>query len=95
MDAVGFLCKSLVSSTFQIHDRLGSRRHARVQRLVSVVRMATVLEECITEEQCSFVRFLWEKELNIQDIHKERFPIYGGKCLSRKVFLNWVEKLPP
>jgi hypothetical protein len=35
--------------------------HAHVQRLVSVVKMVTVLEECITEEQCSVVRFLWTK----------------------------------
>jgi hypothetical protein len=31
--------------------------HARVQRLVSVVKMAIVLEECSTEEQRSFVLF--------------------------------------
>jgi hypothetical protein len=36
--------------------------------------------------------FLWEKGLNAKDIHKEMLPIYGGKCLSRKVFHNWVEK---
>jgi hypothetical protein len=29
--------------------------HAHVQRLVSVVKMTTVLEECITEEQRSVV----------------------------------------
>jgi hypothetical protein len=42
------------------------------------------------------VRFsflLWTKRLNAWDIHKEMFPLYGGKCLSRKVFHNWVEKL--
>jgi hypothetical protein len=26
------------------------------------------------------------------DIHKEMLPVYGGKCLSRKVVDNWVEK---
>jgi hypothetical protein len=31
--------------------------HAHVQRLVSVVKMATVLDEHITEEQRSAVRF--------------------------------------
>jgi hypothetical protein len=31
--------------------------HAHVQRLVSVVKMATVLDECNTEEQGSAVRF--------------------------------------
>jgi hypothetical protein len=48
--------------------------------------MATVLEACTTEEQRSVVRFffLWAKRLNAKDIHKELFPAYSGKCLSRK-----------
>jgi hypothetical protein len=51
-----------------------------------------VLEECHTKEQCSVVRFLWTKQLNALDIHKEMFPLYGEKCVSCKVFHNWVEK---
>jgi hypothetical protein len=35
---------------------------------------------------------LWAKGLNATDIHKEIFSVYGGKCLSRKVVHNWVEK---
>jgi hypothetical protein len=66
--------------------------HAHVLRLVSVVNMATVLEESITEEQRSVVRFLWTKGLNSKDIHKEMFPVYDGKCLLRKEAHNWVEK---
>jgi hypothetical protein len=54
--------------------------HAHVQRLVSVVKLANMREECITEEQCSVVRvFLWSKGLNAKDIHKEMFPVYGGE----------------
>jgi hypothetical protein len=49
--------------------------------------MATVLEQCNTEEQSSVVRFLWAK-----DIHKELFPVYGGKCLSREAVHNWADK---
>jgi hypothetical protein len=26
---------------------------------------------------------LWTKGLNAEDIHKEMFSVYGGKCLSR------------
>jgi hypothetical protein len=63
-----------------------------VQRLVSVVKMATVLEECTTEEQRSDVCFLWSQGLNAKDIHKEMFPVYGGKCLSHKALHNSVEK---
>jgi hypothetical protein len=51
--------------------------------------MATVLEECITEELLSVVRFLWAKVLNAKDIHEEMFPVNGGKCLSRKAAHNW------
>jgi hypothetical protein len=38
------------------------------------------------------VRFLCAKGLIAMDIHKEIFPVYGGKCLSRKNVHNWVEK---
>jgi hypothetical protein len=43
--------------------------------------MATVLEKCA---------FLWAKGPSAKDIHKEMFPVYGGKCLSRKAVHNWV-----
>jgi hypothetical protein len=66
--------------------------HAYVRRLVSVVKMMTMLKECSTEEQHSVVRFLWSKGLNAKDIHKEMLPFYGGKCLSHKAVHNQVEK---
>jgi hypothetical protein len=47
-----------------------------VQRLVSVVKMATVLERYTTEVQHSVVRFLWAKGL----CNKEMISVYGGKC---------------
>jgi hypothetical protein len=54
--------------------------------------MATELEECTMVEQCSVVRFLWAKGLDTNDIHKEIFPVYGGKCLSCKAVHSRVEK---
>jgi hypothetical protein len=54
--------------------------------------MATVLQECITDEQNFVVRFLWARELNANNIHKEIFPVYGGKCLSRIAVQNLAEK---
>jgi hypothetical protein len=48
---------------------------------------------CTTEEQAALCCvFLWAKGLNVKDIHKEMFPVYDGKCLSRKAVHNWVEK---
>jgi hypothetical protein len=35
---------------------------------------------------------LWAKGLNAKDIHREMFPVYGEKCLSRKPVRSWVEK---
>jgi hypothetical protein len=49
--------------------------------------MATVLEAYNTEEQHSVVSFCGQKNIN-----KEMFPVYGGKCLSRKAVNNWIEK---
>jgi hypothetical protein len=54
--------------------------------------MATVLEDCTTDEQRSVVRLLWAIEHNAKDIHKEMFHVYCGKCLSRKAVPNCVEK---
>jgi hypothetical protein len=38
------------------------------------------------------VHYLWAKGHSAKNINKEMFPIYGGKCLSRKAVHNWVEK---
>jgi hypothetical protein len=35
---------------------------------------------------------LWAKELNAEDIYKETFLVYNGKCLSRKAIHIGVEK---
>jgi hypothetical protein len=56
--------------------------------------METLLQECITEDQLSVMLFfLWAKGLNAKDIHKQMFPVYDGKCLSRKAVHNWVENV--
>jgi truncated hemoglobin YjbI len=51
------------------------------------------LKDYTTEEQRSVVRFLFAKGLSGKDIHKEMFPVHGGKILSRKAVHNWVENL--
>jgi hypothetical protein len=33
-----------------------------------------------------------KKGFNAKDIHKEIFPFYNGKCLSRKAVHSWIEK---
>jgi hypothetical protein len=44
--------------------------HVNVQMLLSVVKMATVLDEYTIEEQGPIVGFLWVKEFNAKNIHK-------------------------
>jgi hypothetical protein len=56
--------------------------HTHVQRLVSVVKIATMLEGVLLKSSillCIF--FLWTKGLYAKDIHREMFPVYSGKCL--------------
>jgi hypothetical protein len=33
------------------------------------------------------------RRVNDKDIHKEIFPVYGGKCLSRKAVHKWVAEV--
>jgi hypothetical protein len=51
--------------------------------------MAIVLEECVTEKQRYVLRFFRAKGLDAKNIRKEMFPVYGGKCLSRKAVQSW------
>jgi hypothetical protein len=54
--------------------------------------MATVLAEYTAKEHRSVAFFLWANGPNARVIHKEIFPVYGGKCRSRKAVRNWVDK---
>jgi hypothetical protein len=57
MYVIGFTYLSLGSSTVHLQTVSVADTHVQFQRLVSVVKMATLLEECTTEEQRSVVRF--------------------------------------
>jgi hypothetical protein len=52
--------------------------YAYIQRLVLVLKMATVLDLCTIDEQHFVVYFLWVKGLNAKYIHEEIFPVYTG-----------------
>jgi hypothetical protein len=92
MDVICFLSVSLGSSSDQLLDSLGNRRACSCSEAGFSSQMATVIEECNTKDQNSVVCFLSSKGLNEKDIHKEMFPFYGVKCLSRKAVHNWIEK---
>jgi hypothetical protein len=53
--------------------------------------MVPVLGDILPKSVFRYV-FLWAKGLNTRDIHKEMFPVYGGKCLSCKVVHSGFEK---
>jgi hypothetical protein len=57
--------------TVQIADA-----HAQIQRLVLVVKMATVLEECNTEEQRSVVLLLWAERHNAKKCFSLWWEVY-------------------
>jgi hypothetical protein len=52
--------------------------------------MATVLQGYTTEQQRVLLCVFWAKWLSVKDIHKEMFPVYGGKCLPFKAIHNWL-----
>ena len=54
--------------------------------------MAAPLNTCTTIEQRGIARFLWAKNMEEKDIHKEMLPMYGEHCLSRQAIHNWVQK---
>ena len=54
--------------------------------------MMAPLSTCTKKEQRGIVRFLWAKNMEAKDIHKEMLPMYGEHCLSRQVVHNWVQK---
>ena len=54
--------------------------------------MAAPLSKCTKIEQRGVVRFLWAKNMEAKDIHKEMLPMYGEHCLSRQAVHNWVQK---
>jgi hypothetical protein len=61
--------------------------HAHVQRLVSVVKMAILLEGCTVEEHLSHLRFSWKKGHNAKDIHKDIFTV-GSVCHVQRFSLG-------
>ena len=54
--------------------------------------MAATLSTCTKLEQRGVVRFLWTKNMEAKDIHKEMLPMYGEHCLSRQAVHSWVQK---
>jgi hypothetical protein len=54
--------------------------------------MATVLEECNTEEQYPVVPGFVVKRTQCKDIDKEMFLFTEGSVCHVKRFHNWVEK---
>ena len=54
--------------------------------------MAAPLSTCTKMEKRGVVRFLWAKNMEAKDNHKEMLPMYGEHCLSRQAVHNWVQK---
>ena len=46
--------------------------------------MAAPLRTCTKIEQHGVVHFLWAKNMEAKDIHKEMLPMYGEHCLSHQ-----------
>jgi hypothetical protein len=56
--------------------------HAHFHTLVSLVKMAIVLEKCITEEQRRVVRFFGQKD-SLQMIFINKYFLFMLECVCR------------
>jgi transposase len=92
MDVICFLCVSLGSSTVQLHDILGSRRACVCSEAGFSSQNRDRAWGVYYRRAAFCCAFPWAKELNSEDTHKQRFPVYCGKCLSRKSVHNRVKK---
>jgi hypothetical protein len=92
MDVIGFLCVSLGSSTVQLRDSLSSKSACARSEVGFSSQNCDRAWGVYYRRSAFCCAFLWAKGLNEKNIHKERFPVCDGKCLSRKAFHDWVEK---
>jgi hypothetical protein len=60
--------------------------------MVSVVKMVIVLEDLYHRRAAFCYAFFVSKMSQCTENSLKKFPVYGGKCLSRKAVHNWVEK---
>jgi hypothetical protein len=67
--------------------------HSHVQRLVSVVKMATVVEKCIAEEQLSVVRFCGQKD-SVQRININKCLVFavGSVCHVKRLMTSRLKQ---
>jgi hypothetical protein len=54
--------------------------------------MGVIDSLCVSLGSSRVCVFFVGKRTNAKDIHEEIFPIYSGKCLSRKAVHSWAEK---
>jgi hypothetical protein len=83
MGVIYFLCISLGSSTVQLHDSLSTRRPCARSEHSFVVKMATVFEECTTEEQLSVVVPFCGQKNSMQRIFIKKCFLFAVGSLCR------------
>jgi hypothetical protein len=92
MDVIGFLRVSLGSSTVLLHDSLGTRRICACSEAGFSSQNGDCLRSVLPNNSVLFETFMG-KRLNVQNINKEMFLVYGGKCLWRKAVHSWVANI--
>jgi hypothetical protein len=85
MDVIGFPCVSLGSSTVQVADA-----HGHVQRLVPVVKMATVLESVLPKSSGLLCVFCGQKDTMQRPFIKKCFLFtVGSVCRVNRFKTGW------
>jgi hypothetical protein len=72
----------------QLHDSPGRRRAFEYSKAGFSNQHGYRAWVCTTEEKRSIVRVLLAEGIKAKNVHEEMYPLYGGKCLSRKAVPN-------
>jgi hypothetical protein len=93
MDVTGFSFVSLGSSTVQLHDSLGSRRACSCSEAGFSSQKGDRVWGVYYRRAAFCCAFLWAKELNAKDIHKEIFLFMVGSVSRIKRSTTGWQKL--
>jgi hypothetical protein len=92
MDVIGFLHVSLSRDTAHLRASLSSRRAYACSEAGFCSQNGDMAWGLYYRRIAFCCPLLLAKRLNSKDVNKQTFPVYGGKCFSRKSIHKWVEK---
>ena len=74
---------------FSLQTQYFFMRNSNQRSVNYATNMARILLSSTCEEQRSVVKFLWAKEHNLSDVHRDMCGVYGDDCMDRSNVSRW------